>query len=73
MSMYVVKRPFNAEGESLVPGQVVDASSWRHRNVLVSNGYLRPITADELASVETVEVGAPSESKPARKGRRASK
>ncbi len=44
-----VLRPFNgAEGAELQPGQVVDTSSWRARNVswLVARRYLLPVAGD---------------------------
>ena len=41
---YEVLRAFDASGEHLVPGQVVDVTAWRPRNVegLVNSRYLRP-------------------------------
>lgn len=47
---HAVVKPFMAEGESLSPGTLVDASAWRNTKYLVEGRFLRPLTAEEHAA-----------------------
>lgn len=52
----LVLKGFNAAGEDLIPGQLIDASEYRNREKLISARYMRMATSQEVASaVEVTE------------------
>jgi hypothetical protein len=54
----VVKRTFEADhGRVLLPGDIVDVSTWKHHKSLKENGYL----GDTDAKKFTVDVSIPPE------------
>lgn len=52
---YRVRRPFDANGQRVLPGDIVDVTDWKNGYQLVDRGYIVVIPADELIS-ETVAV-----------------
>lgn len=40
VGMYKVRRPFDANGARMVPGELVDVTEWRNAYQLVDRGYL---------------------------------
>lgn len=67
---HVVLRPFDAAGNRLMAGTLVDASDWKNTERLVSTKYLRPASpADRNREVANVSAGASKIKKLIRKKR----
>lgn len=55
-----VLRPFDANGVTLQVNDIVDAATWRTRESLMRQRYIRPATAQEVdAAEEEVTLTAP--------------
>ena len=50
-----VRRPFDADGRRLIPGEIVDVTDWHNAYQLVDRGYL---VAADPAEVEPVQLPA---------------
>lgn len=48
-----VRRPFDADGRRMVPGEIVDVTEWRNAFQLVDRGYLVSSPDSPLDSPET--------------------
>ncbi len=46
---YRVRRPFDANGKKMIPGEVIDVTEWRNAFQLVDRGFLEAIPAREMA------------------------
>lgn len=68
---HVVTRPFDSGGRRLMTGDMVDASSWKNTERLVSTKYLRPASPVDLkhGSPVTPSAGASKFKKLIRKKR----
>ena len=49
-TLYVVNKNFDGEGESLIRGDIVDASDWRYLKNLISLRYLYPADAGSVVT-----------------------
>jgi len=50
-----VRRPFDADGVRMNPGEIVDVTEWRNAFQLVDRGYLVAIPVEDQAVVEPVK------------------
>ena len=65
-----VRRPFDAGGVRVAPGEIVDVTEWRNAFQLVDRGYLVALDPSELEAIETPPVKiapAPAKKTPAKK------
>jgi len=53
--MFVVTKQFDgADGRQYTPGEIVDASEWKNTEKLIRGRWLRPASAEDMASAEEV-------------------
>lgn len=55
-----VRRPFDADGRRMIPGEIVDVTDWRNAYQLVDRGYL-------VAAPDEVVAPKPAKKAPAKK------
>jgi len=63
----VVQKPFNAEGQDLESGDVVDSTNWRNEGRLISCRFLRPATESEIEDFRVKPPASPLKRKTAKK------
>ena len=59
-----VRKPFDADGRRVIPGEIIDVTEYRNAYQLVDRGYLVALSAAEL---EQVQVDATAKKAPVKK------
>lgn len=55
--LHVVQKPISGPGGTTIPsGQLVEPSNWRNFGSLMKGRYLRPVTPEDVAGLDEVDV-----------------
>ena len=60
-----IRRPFDADGMRMIPGEIVDVTEWRNAYQLVERGFLVPLDPSEVTPATVKK--APAKKAPAKK------
>lgn len=53
-----IRRPFDADGVRMIPGEIVDVTEWRNAYQLVDRGYLVRLDPSEVTPAPVKKVAA---------------